>query len=80
MEMCKGGREPKQASYNYRVEYMEAGHIKVAIVQSQNIDTLKELYRSVHKNRKILAICLVSDYEKLYEKYSDIMNPVKYER
>ena len=80
MEMCKGGYESKYASYNYRVEYMEAGHIKVAIVQSQNIDTLKELYRSVHKNRKILAICLVSDYEKLYEKYSDIMNPVKYER
>ena len=80
MDMCKGGKEPKNVSYTYRVEYMEAGHIKVEISDYRDIESLKEMYRSLWKNCKILSICLAKDYEKLYEKYSDIMNPVKYER
>jgi hypothetical protein len=59
---------------------MEAGQIKVAISSYRDLEALKEMYRSLWKNRKILSVCLLNDYKELYEKYSDIMNPVEYKR
>ena len=80
MDMCKGGREPKHASYDYRVEYMEVGHVKTAIYSAYDVESVKETVRFLHKNSKILSICLAKDYKELYEKYNDIMNPVEYAR
>lgn len=78
--MCKGGRESKHASYDYRVEYMEAGQVKVAIYSAYDIEGVKETVRFLHKNSKVLSVCLLRDYKELYAKYSDIMNPVEYKR
>jgi len=80
MDMCKGGREPKHVSYNYRVEYMEAGYVKAAIFSAYDVEGVKETVRFLHKGSKILSVCLAKDYKELYEKYSDIMNPVEYKR
>ena len=80
MDMCKGGKEPKYVTYTYRVEYMEAGHVKTATYGALDSVDAKEAGKMFHKNCKILSICLADDYKKLYEKYSDIMNPFRYER
>ena len=80
MDMCKGGHEPKHVSYDYRVEYMEVGHIKAVIYSAYDVDGVKETVKFLHKNSKVLSVCLAKDYKALYEKYSDIMNPIEYTR
>ena len=80
MGLTKGGYLPGNGNF-YRIEYIDKnGHIAATIDYYLSIDALKEIYRSVHKDRKILAICLAKDYREAYEKYSDIMNPVEYKR
>ena len=80
MSLTKGGYTPKNVRIKYRVEYMEAEHIKAEVWNDFTIEDLKETFKMFHKTGKLLSVCLASDYEKLYEKYSNIMNPVIYER
>jgi len=79
MDMSKGGYTPTHVRINYRVEYIEAGHIKAEVWNGFSIEDMKETFKLFHKTGTLLSICLASDYKKLYEKYSDIMNPLTYE-